>query len=105
MGDPNRIPKLRQDAEQLLCRLANKLSNRYQDQIDINDDLLKELGFDSEEALQTAVDCLFRLAHEYNWDGRPPLICIENKNLIPGPFIEDAWSIYQAWREFEALGE
>jgi hypothetical protein len=98
LGNASMTPKLPDDAEQLLFRLAEKQSRKYQDRIDIDQQFLKELGFDTKESLDRAVTSLNNHAHEHGcfWANEAPILYIEHNQLIPGPSIESAWSRYKA---------
>lgn len=92
------IPDLPPDAERLLQKLAER---EYRNSCDITEELLKELGFDSESALAAAVSCLAAHAHDHKdqW-GNGPIIYIdeEERRLVPGPFMKVCWGRYQAER-------
>ncbi len=83
------VPRLRPDAEQLLHKLAAKQTNPYLTEFEIDDDLLRELGYEGDRPLrrlEEAVGLLNVSAHEDNWGGEPPLIRIEGKKLVIGPY-------------------
>jgi hypothetical protein len=62
----HKLPELRQDALQLLQRLAEMRKEEYRNSYEFNAALLDGLGFPTEEALQEAVQSLYAHAHEYS---------------------------------------
>jgi len=95
------IPDLPPDAERLLQKLADR---KYRNSWAITGEFLKELGFDSESALATAVCRLDAHAreHEDQWGKNGPIIYIEEHRLVPGPFMKDCWGYYRAERRYAA---
>ncbi len=100
------IPDLSPDAELLLQKLADKARrDKSIGPYRITEELLKELGFDSEKALAKAVNCLHAHAHDFKaqW-GNGPIVRIEEESdeLVPGPFMKDCWGYYRAERRYAA---